>query len=664
MTRWLLLRAAAAMLAVLRAAAPAVAQAPAGEGVALLGAAAYDRLVEEHTTLPLTVEDIRYVGRRELDWAHGDLRAVMAELGFEGTLEDFFEHLRTDDRFYYPDTDEGRAAYLAEARRVAAEMGERLDELIEPPPALTGLDTAELPAHYPPWTTAAYGSPGLRLSASAPVLERGALLFELDDMRSAPTFLIPALTYHEGIPGHHLQWTIEQALPPAERASPQYTPAYSEGWAAYAMMLPKELGLYQDPYAEVGRLSLLAEGAARMIVDVGLHVDGWTEDEAVAFLLANTPTSERRARLEIERSIAGPATTSVYIVGMLKLQQFRALAEGVLGEDFDRRAFHAELLRHGQAPLPALEEAVGRWIAEAQLAATAANRDAARRELDRVLEDVRGVMAEVGFEGTPEDFFHFLRTDDRFYYPDTDHGRAAYLEEARRLIAEMGQRLGELIDPPPDLPPLTAEVLPEGAPAYALGQYRMSPDGGEMAFNLSDMRSTPSFLLPAFTYHEGIPGHHLQIAHAPERGRTAAFREGWAHYAERLPRELGLYQDPYAEAGRLGLEARNAARVLVMLGMQDGWTRQEAVAFMIANTPLSERQAEIDVDFVMQNPVHATAYFIGKVEIMELRARAEAALGEDFELRAFHHTILEGGAMTLPELEARIDRWIAETSQP
>jgi uncharacterized protein (DUF885 family) len=196
-------------------------------------------------------------------------------------------------------------------------------------------------------------------------METGALLFRLDDMRSAPRFLLPVLAYHEGIPGHHLQTTMERASLGAATPAPR-VPAYSEGWAAYAMMLPFELGLSGDPYAEAGRLSLLAGGAARMLVDVGLQVDGWTRDESVAFLLANTPASERDARLEVERSLARPATTSVYIVGMLEFRELRARAEAALGDAFDLRAFHQEVLRHGQLTLPALEEAVDRWIADAE----------------------------------------------------------------------------------------------------------------------------------------------------------------------------------------------------------------------------------------------------------------------------------------------------------
>lgn len=350
------------MLALLLACSAAAEDAASGQEFTPVGAAEYDRQTARNTTLALTADDIRAIGRRELDRAHEEMGAVLAEVGFIATIEEFFEHLRSDDRFYYPDTDEGREAYLAEARRRAAEMAERLDELIEPPATLTALDAAPIPPSYPPWTTAAYASPGMRLSASAPPLETGALLFRLDDMRSSPRFLLPVLAYHEGIPGHHLQTTIERASL-GDASPPPRVPVYSEGWAAYAMMLPFELGLSEDPYAEAGRLSLLAEGAARMLVDVGLQVDGWTQDEAVAFLLANTPASERRARLEVERSVARPATTSVYIVGMLKFQELRVRAETALGDDFDPRAFHRALLAQGQMPLPALEERADAWIA-------------------------------------------------------------------------------------------------------------------------------------------------------------------------------------------------------------------------------------------------------------------------------------------------------------
>lgn len=325
-----------------------------------VGAVEYARLTEQLTTLPLSPDEIRETAQRELDGALAGLGIVMEEVGFEGTTEEFFEFLRTDDRFYHPDTDEGRAAYLAEARRVAAEMAERLDELVEPPPTLTALDAMELPASYPPWTAAAIASPGMRFTPSDPPLEIGALLFDLDDMRSAPTFAIPVLAYHEGVPGHHLQGTIEIG----EFGSRQNIPVYVEGWASYAMMLPKELGFFQDPYAEAGRLSVSAGAAARVLADVGLHVDGWTREEAVAFLLANTPATERRAQLDVERALARPATMSAYLVGMLKFQELRARAEAALGNGFDLRAFHHELLWPGQASLPDLEARIDAWIAD------------------------------------------------------------------------------------------------------------------------------------------------------------------------------------------------------------------------------------------------------------------------------------------------------------
>jgi uncharacterized protein (DUF885 family) len=358
-------RVVAAALGVLAAGPVAAQDAAPGESIAAVGAEEYARLTELHTTLALTADDIRGIGRRELDRVLVEIQGEMDEVGFEGTTEEYFAFLRSDDRFYYPDTDEGRAAYLAEARRIAAEMGERLDALIEPPATLTALDAAPLPPNYPPWTTAAYASPGMRLTASAPVMETGALLFNLADMRSAPRFQIPVLSYHEGIPGHHLQLTIERAQP---RLAGQYSeriPAYAEGWAAYAMQLPWELGLPQDPYANAGRLGLLSWGTARLLVDVGLAVDGWSREEAVAFLLANSALTERQARLEVERCVERPAASSVYMIGMLKFQELRARAEAVLGDEFDPREFHQVVLGQGQLTLPALENAVDVWIAEA-----------------------------------------------------------------------------------------------------------------------------------------------------------------------------------------------------------------------------------------------------------------------------------------------------------
>ena len=301
-------------------------------------------------------------------------------------------------------------------------------------------------------------------------------------------------------------------------------------------------------------------------------------------------------------------------------------------------------------------------------------------ELERIGSELRAVMQEVGFDGSVEDFWNHLRTDDRFYYPDTADGRAAYLADAARIVAEIEARVGELVDLPPSssvmsLAPLQVGATPEGtAPVIAGGYNAPTEDGapGTLRFNLADMRSAPKFQMAAIAYHEGVPGHHLQMSVArdrpaggPPQSGSGAFFEGWAHYAERLPLELDLYRDPYANAGRLGLEAWRAARLLADIGLAvDGWSRDRAIAFMLANTPLSQRQATLEIDRCIARPASTSVYIIGKVAFVDLRARAEAALGEAFDVRAFHYEALRHGPVSLPELEGVVDAWIEGALSP
>lgn len=330
------LGAAAALAALVLAAAERASADPAG-------AAGFAVAIEGNTTVALTPDEARDLGRRELDRILADVRGVMAETGFEGTTEAFFAFLRDDDRFYQPDTAEGRAAYLAEAQRILDEMQARAGELIDPPPALRPLAAEEMDGGAGTVAAAAYGGRAIR--------------FNLSDMRSAPTFMLAPIAYHEGVPGHHLQF----AVPRAEGAA--MTPAFIEGWGHYAESLPDEIDLYPDPYARAGMLSLQAWRAARLLVDVGYHVDSWTRDEAVAFMLANTPLSERQVGLEVDRVMSAPAATSVYFIGKLKIEELRARAEAALGPGFDLRRFHRTMLEQSVPTLSALEEAMDAWLA-------------------------------------------------------------------------------------------------------------------------------------------------------------------------------------------------------------------------------------------------------------------------------------------------------------
>ena len=317
----------------------------------------YHHLIASVTTTNLTSQEVRTIGERELARIHGEVRSVMQALGRTESLERFFEFLRTDDRFFYPDTDDGREAYLAETRRVLAEIRSRLDEVIVDPP--------DVPLEV------VRNSSGQEAEALPMYMAGKAYLVPLADMRASPKYLLQTIAYHEGAPGHHLQFTVHQARRPDARRSSFLTdqsanPAYAEGWGFYAERLAYELGLYTDPYANAGRLGMEAWRAARLVVDVGLNVDGWSEAQGIAFLLANTPLPEALARIEVRRFRNSPGHATAYMIGKLAIERQRARATAALGARFDLRAFHDQVLRYGPMPLTALEEVIDRWMASSR----------------------------------------------------------------------------------------------------------------------------------------------------------------------------------------------------------------------------------------------------------------------------------------------------------
>jgi uncharacterized protein (DUF885 family) len=296
-------------------------------------------------------------------------------------------------------------------------------------------------------------------------------------------------------------------------------------------------------------------------------------------------------------------------------------------------------------------------------------------EVARLRAEMEAVRERVGFAGTLQEFFTFMREDERFYFPDTDAGREAYLQLARDHLAGMEAKLPEYFGllPRAGLEVRRVEAFreqPGGAQHYFAG----TPDGSRAGIfyaHLSDMRAMPNFTLEAIAYHEGNPGHHMQISIAQElqglpRFRTlygnTAFSEGWALYAESLGRDMGFYTDPYSDFGRLSAEIWRAIRLVVDTGIHARqWSQQQAEQYFLDNSPQPEATVRSEIERYIINPGQATAYKIGMLKILELRARAQAALGEHFDMRAFHDTVLGGGALPLPALEARVERWIASS---
>ncbi len=299
-------------------------------------------------------------------------------------------------------------------------------------------------------------------------------------------------------------------------------------------------------------------------------------------------------------------------------------------------------------------------------------------EVARLRSEMEAIRSEVGFKGDLAAFFAELRDDKdnpRYYYPNTDEGRAAYITDATAAIDKIKAVLPKYfgILPKADLVVRRVEAFREQAGA-AQHYFPGTPDGsrpGVYYAHLLDMKAMPKHELEVIAYHEGLPGHHMQIAIAQELTSVPTFRrqagfgaysEGWGLYSEWLAREMpGTYQDPYSRFGRLGSEMWRAIRLVVDTGMHaKGWSEEQAVQYFLSNSATTEAQARSEIRRYLVLPGQATSYKIGMLKIQELRRKAETALGPQFDLRGFHDTVLGGGALPLTVLEKRVDRWIAD----
>ena len=293
-------------------------------------------------------------------------------------------------------------------------------------------------------------------------------------------------------------------------------------------------------------------------------------------------------------------------------------------------------------------------------------------EVERIRGEMEAIMDEVDFDGTLAEFFAFVREDEQFYFPNTDEGREGYLEAARKHLGEIEAKLPEFfgILPKADLEVKRVEAFREQDGA-AQHYYPGTPDGsrpGVYYAHLSDMSAMPIPELEVVAYHEGLPGHHMQISIAQELTSVPTFRtqaffnayvEGWALYSELLAKEMGGYEDPYSDFGRLSTEIWRAIRLVVDTGLHDKeWTEEEAIAYFRDNSPATLAQIQSEVRRYIVWPGQATSYKIGMLKIIELREKAEAELGESFDIRGFHDTVLGGGGLPLNLLEKRVDQWI------
>ncbi len=328
---------------------------PEGEGY-------YAHQLTTATTTAMTAAEVHALGLDEVARLHGELRALMQKVDFTGDLPGFFSLLRSDPRFRYPQTPGGKAAYLARTREIIAAMDARLPEAFSHRPA-GDLVVQAVPAFREQSATSAfYQGPG------AYDRRPGTYFINTYDMAALPTYELEAVAYHEAIPGHHLQVSYARALsdlPRFRRFSGSFI-AYSEGWGLYCERLAKDMGLYQDPYADVGRLTSELWRACRLVVDTGIHASEtkWSREKAIAYLQENTPNTAGDVVNSVERYIVNPGQATAYKIGMNRILAAREDAKSRLGDKFDLKEFHDTVLNHGPLPLTLLAENVESWIAD------------------------------------------------------------------------------------------------------------------------------------------------------------------------------------------------------------------------------------------------------------------------------------------------------------
>ncbi|MDT0602665.1 DUF885 domain-containing protein [Thalassotalea castellviae] len=317
----------------------------------------YNFMLKASTTTDLTSDEIHSLGLSEVARITTEMNAIKDKVAFEGDLQAFFTFIKTDEQFFFSNTDEGRMGYISETEAHLNEINKQLpkffgilpkaDLVVKRVEAFREQDGAA--QHYFP------GTP----DGSRP----GVYYAHLSDMSAMPKNEMEGVAYHEGNPGHHMQVSIAQELTsvPQFRTQANFT-AYSEGWGLYAELLAKEMGGYQDPYSDFGRLVNEMWRAVRLVVDTGLHAKGWTEEQAVNYFKEKTPIAEEAIISEVRRYLVLPGQATSYKIGMLKIMELRAIAEKTLGDKFDIRGFHDTVLGGGAMPLSALELRVSNWI--------------------------------------------------------------------------------------------------------------------------------------------------------------------------------------------------------------------------------------------------------------------------------------------------------------
>lgn len=317
-------------------------------GIAQLedGAAYYQYLINFYTTTSMTPEQIHQLGLNEVKRIRSEMDTIIKQVGFDGSFAEFVSFLRTDPQFYAS----SGLQLMEKAAFITRKMAGQLPKWFNTLPRNT-FDIKASPsggAYY--------------VASDGSGTTSGTYFIGANDVRSEPLYNLEALTFHEAEPGHHLQSALAQEMDIPEFRKTLYHSAYGEGWGLYAESLGKEMGFYQDPYSDFGRLTYEAWRACRLVVDTGMHALGWSRQQAIDYLAANTALTMVEVEAQIDRYITWPAQALSYKIGEIKIRQLRTRAEQQLGDKFDIRAFHDQVLKNGSLPLDLLEQLTLEWI--------------------------------------------------------------------------------------------------------------------------------------------------------------------------------------------------------------------------------------------------------------------------------------------------------------
>ena len=321
------------------------------------GAEYYQHTLDGYTTLGLTAEEIHEIGLSEVERIHGEIYEIMEQVNFDGTLKEFFDFMREDDQFYYPEGPKGRQMYLDQVQVVVDTLSNRIEELFYGLPSIP-LQVKAVEAYREASAGIAFYQRG-QADGSRP----GTYYANLYRMRDMPIYKLENLAYHEAIPGHHMQISIQLEVEdmPSFRKYGGYS-VFAEGWALYSETLPKEIGLYKDPYSDFGRLSGELWRACRLVVDTGVHHYKWTREEGIDYYMNNTANPEGDCIGMVERHIVWPGQAVSYKIGMIKVQELRSYAEQELGDNFSIQEFHDVVLGNGSVTMDILEDIVYSWV--------------------------------------------------------------------------------------------------------------------------------------------------------------------------------------------------------------------------------------------------------------------------------------------------------------